>query len=108
MKFRRERQKIPGNNIANNRFMLLGGVILVVFMLIQLVVLSMYGTQGDQLSQIVNKQKEYELQNQQLSAEINNLQSINRIEQIAVDKYGLVKASEIKSLDINEKLSDAR
>ncbi|MEI6886766.1 MAG: hypothetical protein WCK31_00855 [bacterium] len=91
--------------IVKNRFSILGVFILFVFMGVQLVVLGLYGTQGDKLANIIKMQKEINQENDKISSEINDLQSITRIEQIVTEKYGLVKATDIKTLDINNTVS---
>ncbi|MEI6462911.1 MAG: hypothetical protein WCO33_04585 [bacterium] len=91
--------------IVKNRFSILCVFILFVFMGVQLVVLGLYGTQGDKLANVIQMQKNLAQENDKISSQINDLQSITRIEQIVTDKYGLVKATDIKTLDINDAVS---
>lgn len=91
--------------LVKNRFTVLSAFILFVFMGVQLVVLGLYGTQGDKLANVIKMQKDIAQENEKISSEINDLQSITRIEQIVTDKYGLVKATDIKTLDINDNVS---
>ena len=67
--------------------------------------LGLYGTQGDKLANVIQMQKNLAQENDKISSQINDLQSITRIEQIVTDKYGLVKATDIKTLDINDAVS---
>jgi len=74
-------------------------------MILQLFVLSMYGTQGEKISTVIRNQKTLEQENEKLASDINNAQSLARVEGIAKEKFGLVQVSEIKSLSVDESVS---
>jgi len=90
---------------TKNRFILLSLFVLVIFMILQLFVLSMYGTQGEKISTVIRNQKTLEQENEKLASDINNAQSLARVEGIAKEKFGLVQVSEIKSLSVDESVS---
>ena len=88
-----------------SRFLILGIIIVFIFMFAQLLVLSMYGTKGDELSRILKIQKGISLENDTLISKINEAESIKRIEDTALNKLGLNVVTNIKTLDISEKVS---
>ena len=90
---------------TKNRFILLSLFVLVIFMILQLFVLSMYGTQGEKISTVIRTQKALEQENEKLASDINNAQSLARVEGIAREKIALVQVSEIKSLSVDESVS---
>lgn len=70
-------------------------ITLVVFILIQLASLGFFGTKGVEVSEIRRQQQELIDDNELLRANINELQSLSRVEKIAEEEFGMVKADSI-------------
>jgi len=74
-------------------------VTLVIFLLVQLLTLSVVGTKGAELAQIEDEKVATEERIRQLKGEISKARSLERIETIATQKLGMQKVEEVVYLD---------
>lgn len=80
-------------------------IALVIFLLVQLLTLSVVGTKGAELAKIREEKKTTEENIRQLKAEISFATSLERIEQVATNKLGMKKVEKVKYIDGDEYVS---
>lgn len=77
------------------------------FLLVQLLTLSIVGTKGAELAQINDEQKITEENIRQLKVEVSRATSLERIETIATKKLGMKKIEDIKYISNDGIISNA-
>lgn len=71
---------------------------LVIFLMVQLLTLSIVGTKGAELAEIQESKKVAEENVRQLKAEISNATALERIEYVATEKLDMAKVKDVKYL----------
>jgi len=86
-------------------FIIVLGIILLLTMFTQLAFLSLFGTRGKEVAQIRTAQKRLILENELLEAEINKMQSLGRIKEVATEQLGMVEAGEVHYISSQNQVS---
>lgn len=103
----KSRYSNKSENSAPNKSVMVLAASLVLFLLAQLLSLSVVGTKGAELAQIQSDQEETKEEIRLLESEISEATSLDRIEVIAKEKLGMVKTSDVKYLDGEDYISNA-
>lgn len=90
-------ESLQTNNINSKMFLFIAGLVLI-FISVQFIKLSTVGRIGNQISSIKSQQKQYELDNELLRAEINKMRTSENISESLFTNTNLV-SKQIKVLE---------
>lgn len=92
-------------NMFRPSLLILLGFTLISTMIAQLTFLSFFGTRGKEVATIRQDQKNLILENELIEANINKMQSLDRIKKVASENFGMMNVGNIQYISPNTPIS---